>query len=149
MSSSQRPILDAQDDGVPLEPPVAPFAGRRTPTSPAGSLRTVTPPLSIAHSLTTNTLSGSYLPSKFPEPRSLHQRRGKGVRSAYPKLGGGREAFGSKEARMPEEKDEDYDGVDVSRAQWKDPGPLRWNRFKWTLFCTNIMVRILVILCLA
>lgn len=50
---------------------------------------------------------------------------------------------------MPEEKDEDYDGVDVSRAQWKDPGPLRWNRFKWTLFCTNIMVRILVILCLA
>ncbi|KAL5522319.1 hypothetical protein ACEPAF_2176 [Sanghuangporus sanghuang] len=144
MASSQRPILEAQDDNIPLEPPVVPFAGSRTPASPAGSLRTVTPPVSVAHSSTSNSLSGNFLPSKFPAPQSLYQRKAKGIinSSTQSKQGGGREAFGSKEARMPEEKDDDYDGVDFSRRNWKASAPLRWNRFKWTLFWTNFIVSV-------
>ena len=57
-----------------------------------------------------------------------------------PKTGGGREAFKSNESRMPGENDDDYDGVDVRRrGNWKPR--LRWNRFKWILFLTNVVVR--------
>lgn len=57
---------------------------------------------------------------------------------ALPKQAGGREAFKSGEAYMPGEKDEDYDGVDVSRRTWKSK--LRWDRFKCILFCANLVV---------
>lgn len=64
-----------------------------------------------------------------------------------PKRGGGREAFRSGEARMPGEGDEDYDGMDDMDGGWfggKEGGRtrprMRWNRFKWILFLSNIIV---------
>lgn len=61
-----------------------------------------------------------------------------------PKRGGGREAFKSGEARMPGEQDDDYDGINSGWFGGKDGGRtkprMRWNRFKWILFISNIVV---------
>jgi len=61
-----------------------------------------------------------------------------------PKRGGGREAFKSGEARMPGEGDDDYDGVNsgwFGGAAGGRPKPrMRWNRFKWILFVSNILL---------
>ncbi|EJD00657.1 uncharacterized protein FOMMEDRAFT_136097 [Fomitiporia mediterranea MF3/22] len=98
-------------------------------------------------STTNNSLSVNFFPSKFSypflSPGGMYKRKGKGGKggaAVIPKQGGGREAFKSGEARMPGEKDEDYDGVDMTRGTWKSK--LRWNRFKWILFCTNLLVSI-------
>lgn len=72
----------------------------------------------------------------------MHKRKGKGVLESaeVPKRGGGREAFRTGESRMPGAGDEDYDGVMPRRAGKTKPR-LRWNRFKWTLFAANTLVR--------
>lgn len=142
LADSQRHILD---------PPNAPFAN--TISSNNGSLSRSAASSALALGLNTaspgsdtNSLSVNYFPSKFgraPSP-SLHKRRnGKNdddPNSNVPKSGGGREAFRSNEARMPAENDDDYDGVDVHRAGATWTPRLRWNRFKWILFLTNIIV---------
>ncbi|KAG2337070.1 hypothetical protein BDR05DRAFT_1005316 [Suillus weaverae] len=58
------------------------------------------------------------------------------------KRGSGREAFKSREARMPAEGDEDYDGITGRWFGGKEGGHTRprmhWNRFKWALFIANL-----------
>ena len=68
------------------------------------------------------SLMVNYLPSKFSA--SLVSRKGdKGIEPHLPKSGGGVEAFRSGESRMGDRR-------------------LRWNKFKWILFCTNFCVRL-------
>jgi len=91
------------------------------------------------------SLSINYLPSKFSN--TITKRRGgkKGDGDyMMPKQGGGREAFRSNESRMPGDGDDDYDGVS---SGWfgkggKARGKLRWNRFKWILFVSNLCLTI-------
>lgn len=108
------------------------------------------------------SLSVNYLPHKFSNPllSSAGQRRrrpysdtkSRGTRpgAGVPKMGGGVDAFRRGEARMggPED-DEDIGRVveNGSNPQWdkkspKSQGPTkpRWNKFKWTLFFTNLLV---------
>jgi hypothetical protein len=118
----------------PLEPPNRQFGGLTTPSY--SSLNSSSKDLS---------LSVNYLPAKFSRPHSpgVHQRR-KGEKDPddfIPKQGGGREAFRSNEARMPGAGDDDYDGVTGSwRGKHGPKGRLRWNKFKWVLFCANLLV---------
>ncbi|KAI0064053.1 hypothetical protein BV25DRAFT_1933706 [Artomyces pyxidatus] len=123
-----------------LEPPNAPFASSASVRS--GSPRTESPLLGD----TPLSLSVNYLPSKFSDAvlyNGLKRRNGKGSPLGVPKRGGGREAFKSGEARMPGEGDEDYDGVQSSwfskGAGGRTPPRLRWNRFKWILFVSNLL----------
>jgi hypothetical protein len=125
-----------------LEPPTLPFASNLSIPSGADSPFLGTP--------STHSLSINYLPSKFSDAvlYSGLKNRGKGSHLG-PKRGGGREAFRSGEARMPGEGDEDYDGVQGSLFG-KEGGHtqprLRWNKFKWALFFSNIFVSILYLL---
>lgn len=75
---------------------------------------------------TTNlSLSVNYLPSKFSEFRN--RKLGKcDDEPNLPKTGGGLLAFKINEARMSQGE-----------------GRLRWNKFKWILFGTNILVWLL------
>jgi hypothetical protein len=89
--------------------------------------------------------SVNYLPSKFSDAVLYNgiKNRGRGSQLG-PKRGGGREAFRSGESRMPGEGDEDYDGVQGSFfGKGKEGGRtrprLRWNRFKWSLFLSNLL----------
>jgi hypothetical protein len=112
------------------------------------------------------SLTVNYLPSKFSNPQLVQRRRrphrsskgrgdltpGAGV---MPKMGGGVEAFRSGEARMSgvnDDDDDDHHGVeDGSSAGWakKSPrhGKPRWNKFKWTLFFTNLIASALLPSC--
>ncbi|KAF8957828.1 hypothetical protein BDZ97DRAFT_1593524, partial [Flammula alnicola] len=107
------------------------------------------------------SLSVNYLPTKFSQPRlasggQRHRRpHGKKRRDLspgaglVPKMGGGVDAFRSGEARMggPEDDDEDEraeDGGGKPRfgkgTPKKTNRKLRWNKFKWTLFFTNLLL---------
>lgn len=91
------------------------------------------------------TLLSRLYGSKSPGSNSDHGGVSKRLRARMPKRGGGREAFREHEARMPDEGDEDYDGVEVSkdgRRQWWKiwMAGMHWNRFKWTLLGTNFIV---------
>ena len=123
-------------DQFRLDPPHAPFSS----ASAQGSLRSLTPPVSIKDNV---SLTVNYLPAKFSRPHSpgIHQRKGKGALDAadVPKRGGGREAFRRGEARMPGEGDEDYDGV-MPRQGGQTKPKLRWTKFKWVLFFSNTFV---------
>ncbi|KIK19622.1 hypothetical protein PISMIDRAFT_682940, partial [Pisolithus microcarpus 441] len=89
------------------------------------------------------SLSVNYLPSKFSSgilsPGAT--RRKHGVDISVPKRGGGREAFKASEPRMPDDGDEDYDGVSGDWFGGKEGGRtrprMRWNKFKWSLFVAN------------
>lgn len=127
-----------------LEVPQVPFAS-------ANSLRSNTPlnpppPLS-----TSPSLSANYLPTKFSDSLLYNGFRRRNLKTAppgIPKRGGGREAFKQGEARMPGANDEDYDGVQsgwFGKDGGKTPMRLRWNRFKWTLFCSIVLVRLFII----
>jgi len=87
------------------------------------------------------SLTINYLPSKFSRPHSpgMYKRRGKVDDEDVPKRGGGREAFRQGEARMPGPGDEDYDGVMPSQDGKAKP-LMRWNHFKWVIFCTNLLL---------
>ncbi|KAI0251452.1 hypothetical protein BJV78DRAFT_1211721 [Lactifluus subvellereus] len=120
-----------------LEPPTAPFSSNPflSPVSP----RTESPLLGDP----ALSLSVNYLPTKFSDA-VLHnglKNRGRGFQPG-PKRGGGREAFRSGEARMPGDGDEDYDGLQGSffgKEGGRTRPRLRWNRFKWTLFFSNLL----------
>jgi len=122
-----------------LEPPTLPFAPHNSARL-SSSPRTESPLLrpSSVHSLSIN-----YLPSKFSDAVLYNgiKNRGKTV-NLGPKRGGGREAFRSGEARMPGEGDEDYDGVQGSffgKEGGRTRPRLRWNKFKWALFVSNLL----------
>ena len=144
---------------APLEPPTVPFA--TSSGSPRGSQLSLGSRLSFGSRGNESpllqrtdsspvSLSVNYLPSKFSTalvtPGVGRRRKSKNVDSALPKRGGGREAFKSGEARMPGEQDDDYDGINSGWFGGKDGGRtgprMRWNRFKWTLFFSNILVSI-------
>lgn len=143
-AGSTRHML-ADSTGGPLDPPSIPFAGSGGAGGPAragsdaGNL-----------SLTVNYLPAKFSTSLLSPGGSLTRKRknGKnGIDPVMPKRGGGVEAFRSGEARMAGQNDEDYDGV---QSNWfggtkeggaTPPKRLRWNRFKWILFVSNIIVR--------
>jgi len=88
--------------------------------------------------------SVNYLPTKFSDAVLYNglKNRGKGNQLG-PKRGGGREAFRSGEARMPGEGDDDYDGVQgglFGKEGGRTRPRLRWNKFKWSLFLSNLLV---------
>jgi hypothetical protein len=120
-----------------LEPPT-PFTSN--PFAP--SLSRTESPLLGDPSL---SLSVNYLPTKFSDAVLYNglKNRDRGFQPG-PKRGGGREAFRSGEARMPGDGDEDYDGLQGGIFGKKEGGRtrprLRWNRFKWTLFFSNLLV---------
>ncbi|KAJ7666517.1 hypothetical protein B0H17DRAFT_1162506 [Mycena rosella] len=128
-----------------LDPPHAPFAE----PSLAGSSRGSSPLGAPALDGSTVSLTVNYLPSKFPTlsgtgPRK--RRNGKGIDSMMPR-GGGVDAFRSGEARMPAQGDEDYDGVNVDSGWFSGKGAkggrkLRWNKFKWILFFSTIVLSV-------
>lgn len=75
------------------------------------------------------SLSINYLPSKFSVPLAkvgLRKRKGDTAEPELPKQGGGMNVFREGEARMP------------SGGTGKS---MRWTRFKWILFGTNLLVR--------
>jgi hypothetical protein len=121
-----------------LEPPTAPFTSN--PSLPFVSPRTESPLLGDA----SLSLSVNYLPTKFSDAVLYNglKNRSRGFQPG-PKRGGGREAFRSGEARMPGDGDEDYDGLQGSlfgKEGGRTRPRLRWNRFKWTLFFSNLLV---------
>ncbi|KAG1782273.1 hypothetical protein EV702DRAFT_1176592 [Suillus placidus] len=122
-----------------LEPPTPLFADEpsSTPASPHTD-RTILP----------KDISLSYLPNKFSSPTPRRRKPGK-TNDDHPvmhKRGGGREAFKSREPRMPAEGDEDYDGITGRWFGGKEGGHTRprmhWNRFKWALFIANLALSV-------
>ncbi|CAA7262733.1 unnamed protein product [Cyclocybe aegerita] len=100
-----------------LEPPSAPFAGKRTPDS-----------LTLSSGKGSNlSLSVNYIPNKFSasivSPVGARFRGAKSNGPSLPKRGGGLDAFKSNEARMPQGRNR-----------------LRWNKFKWILLATNTLL---------
>ena len=121
-----------------LDPPNPPFVSNASMRS--SSPRNDSPLLGEA----TLSRSVNYLPTKFSDAVLYNglKNRGKGSQLG-PKRGGGREAFRSGEARMPGEGDEDYDGVQgglFGKEGGRTPPRLRWNKFKWSLFFSNLLV---------
>ena len=130
--------------------------GSETPSCDPSASSSAGKPISVAGETSNEGVKKrrSTLPrlTKGPEP-DVSNGEG-GMRRRAPKRGGGREAFRVHEARMPDEGDEDYDGVDLDSSKgdqgtwWRIWGSgMRWNRFKWTLFATNMLVRAFLILC--
>ncbi|KAH9984078.1 hypothetical protein BJV74DRAFT_848825 [Russula compacta] len=112
------------------QPPIPPF-----PTNASQS--------ALLQLQSTASLSVNYLPTKFSDAVLYNglKNRGKHFHPG-PKRGGGREAFRSGEARMPGEGDEDHDGLQGSpfgKEGGRTRPRLRWNKFKWTLFLSNLL----------
>lgn len=142
-SPSTRYILT--DMNSPLDPPSAPFAG-----SSQASINRNNPYAGNNDNTSSSNISltVNYLPSKFsstllsPGPR---KRKGNSKRFdiGVPKRGGGVEAFRNGAARIPGAGDEDEDvssGWFTGKEGRKTKQKLRWNKFKWTLFISNILV---------
>lgn len=120
------------------------------PLAPAPADTTNSRPLSDAATVATSnsSLAANYLPTKFTGPRKRvkaeKEKARERERVEMRKEGGGREAFGRDEARMPGVSDEDYDGVeDVNINLFKHgrrTRTLRWNKFKWTLLLANVVL---------
>ncbi|KZT02079.1 uncharacterized protein LAESUDRAFT_794680 [Laetiporus sulphureus 93-53] len=129
-------------DGPVLEPPNPQLQSRST--SPGTLESKQENP--IAGSDHRTSLSINYLPSKFsktvlsggPKRRKVW----KSTEIMLPKRGGGREAFRSDEARMPDGGDDDYNGIVLRSNEGGRKSKPRWNRFKWALFLTNILFTI-------
>ncbi|PIL31047.1 hypothetical protein GSI_05743 [Ganoderma sinense ZZ0214-1] len=121
-------------------------SGLDPPTLPYGSYRSMSPkndtPL-MGGDGKGASLSVNYLPSKFSAnilSGGMKRRKGKGGNPIpIPKTGGGREAFRANESRMAGDGDDEYDGVSFGQAR---KGRLRWNRFKWVLFVSNLVFSI-------
>ncbi|KAI0937483.1 hypothetical protein AcV5_005385 [Taiwanofungus camphoratus] len=132
--------MDQNPEDYPLEPPKPPFRSRASSvasnnanTAVSSDAKEIPPSLSV-----------NYLPSKFSNTMlsggPKRRKFWKSTEIALPKRGGGREAFRKNEPRMPGDGDEDYDGVTFSpREGGRTRQKLRWNRFKWTLFVSNII----------
>nr|GAT46152.1 predicted protein [Mycena chlorophos] len=132
---SQAPLVAHAEMPSRLDPPNLPFA-----QGAGSSSRGSSPGPQFDGS--TVSLTVNYLPSKLPALSSgVRRRSGKGamVQSMYRKQGGGVDAFRSGEARMPYANDDDYDGVNGGLFG-KGRRRARWNKFKWTLFFSNILL---------
>lgn len=140
---STRHIVD--DTETPLDPPSAPFTSTALGVNASGSS------ISSAHNSGEVSLTVNYLPTKFSSSmlsgggarKRKSGKKGDLINPILPKHGGGVEAFRSGEARMPGQGDDDYDGMwydGTSEKTGLAKKKLRWNKFKWTLFLTNIMV---------
>lgn len=131
---SEYPPQSPRSPTEPLNPPSAPFAH-----SSGNSLRSMSPVPAPSEASGPVSLSVNYLPSKFSQPG--FRKRGK-PHSEQPLIprGGGREAFRSDADRMPTEGDEDYDGMQGPIFGKQGKRKLKWNRFKWQLFCANVLV---------
>ena len=138
-----------------------------SPFSSPSRSRNASPPPGASHAQASGdssvSLTVNYLPTKFSNPTlaSTGARRrnrlalGKGRRDSspgagiVPKMGGGIEAFRSGESRIggPGDEDDENEVEDGSSGRWFQKGTgkkghktLRWNRFKWALLCSNIVV---------
>lgn len=154
-----------------LEPPMPSFmagadnvnnSGNNSNTSSRGGSPTLLP----SHTVNVNdrlssenssvSLTVNYLPSKFPSSilNAGGARRRKRKKDemqpslGIPKVGGGVDAFRHGEARMAIEGDEDYDGIQLQGRLFGQTSieegkkrKMRWNKFKWALFITNLSVR--------
>jgi len=115
-AGSTRHILsDMNDHDAFLEPPSMPFAGSASlPRTP------------IKASASNVSLSVNYQPTKFSPiipPGGIRKRKGgDDVEPVIPKQGGGVDVFRAGEARMPGGKF------------------MRWTKFKWILFITNLFL---------
>ncbi|CAE6509880.1 unnamed protein product [Rhizoctonia solani] len=129
--------------GNELAPPNAPFAGGKRQSFV--STTSASPSASQKNFRDSASLSINYVPAKFSRPHSpgIHNR--KGAKAGEPKRGGGLDAFGQGHNRMADRDDDDYEGVQFGTGPgWsstKKPR-LRWNRFKWILFCLNVCLTI-------
>ncbi|KIK69796.1 hypothetical protein GYMLUDRAFT_524373 [Collybiopsis luxurians FD-317 M1] len=144
-TSSSTALMLVQDNAshpdLLLQPPVAPFA--LSAPSRSGSRD------SEENGAANLSLTVNYVPSKFSgallSPTGPRRRKPTvtGVGATGIPRGGGTDAFRSGEARMPDNNDDDYDGVNIARTGWfskKERGSnrkLRWNMFKTILFFTN------------
>lgn len=88
------------------------------------------------------SLTVNYLPSKFSssmlDPQGPRRRKGKASEFGelgIPKQGGGVEAFRSGANRIPGREDED-EWTSNSKRRRK----MKWTKFKWILFFSNILV---------
>lgn len=121
--------------------------GAAQPDTPSNlqNINIPTPGLQLANKASGVSLSANYIPHKFSDAMLSGpiRRRKVDLGPNIPKVGGGIEAFRSGEARMPGESDEDYDGVQSGWFGNKDRTTgrrMRWTRFKWILFFSNILV---------
>ncbi|KAL0957011.1 hypothetical protein HGRIS_003112 [Hohenbuehelia grisea] len=136
------------DMNTPLDPPTAPFAAGGSSSSTISREGSPFRPGSENGADSNVSLSVNYLPSKFSNALltggARKRKGGKGIDPSLPKMGGGVEAFRHGEARMPGENDEDYDGVTSGWFGGKEGGrtkpKMRWNKFKWLLFCANLLL---------
>ena len=138
-----------------------------SPFSSPSRSRNASPPPGIGHGQasgdSTVSLTVNYLPNKFSNPtlasagarRRNRMAMAKGRRDLspgegiVPKMGGGIDAFRSGESRIggPGDEDDEMEVEDGSGSRRFQKGTrekghkkLRWNRFKWVLFCTNLTV---------
>ncbi|PFH45332.1 hypothetical protein AMATHDRAFT_71807 [Amanita thiersii Skay4041] len=152
----------------PLDPPSAPFThhspisrdgspapfGSSDEGGPNGSRYPFKSPSREASQL---SLTVNYLPKKFSSSMlnagaRKRKNAGKGDNSdvnlgpKMPKTGGGVEAFRSGEARIPGQHDEDDDATLMMAAagagRLQPKRKLKWNRFKWILFFSNLLFMI-------
>ncbi|RDX44250.1 hypothetical protein OH76DRAFT_1359835 [Lentinus brumalis] len=142
-ASTRYMLAGMNNNSSGLDPPNIPYGSR------ASSFRSMSPkndtPLMDSKGMPTS-LSVNYLPSKFSShvlTGGMKRRKGKGADGIpIPKRGGGREAFRANESRMPGDGDDDYDGVNFGQGGGARKGRLRWNRFKWVLFLSNLVFSI-------
>jgi len=120
------------------------------------------PETSLPRTESNVSLSVNYIPSKFSNPmlatgpqrrrNRMSYQKGKGDldpgAGVMPKMGGGLDAFRRGEARMGGDDDDEADndnprwvGTATKPPAPKSSGRLKWNKFKWTLFFTNLLVR--------
>ncbi|KAK7449217.1 hypothetical protein VKT23_013362 [Stygiomarasmius scandens] len=154
---------------IPLEPPHAPFAQERPPSSNSRERddNFLLPPNQNLNRLSRDSsnisLTVNYIPQKFPStilaPSNPRRRRPTGKVPHTPegvnpfaKRGGGVDAFNRSEARIADHADEDYDGVQEFGALGlgrvsspMTPGKvkvrkMKWNKFKVVLFITNTLL---------
>lgn len=135
--------MPSNNDYRSTSPQPASSDDHRTGTSPysEGSYENTPPvvrPGSVTGASTPVSLSQHYLPQKFAPLTNVRRRR-PGRKITVPKYGGGRDAFRSGEARMPDANDEDYDGVMDGP---KKGSSMKWTRFKWVLFVANLLLTI-------
>jgi hypothetical protein len=118
LADSRQPSYASLSPSKPGGGGDAPLLGPSRPESPAASL------------------SQHYMPQKFAPLSNIRKR----THYAVPKRGGGREAFSAGASRMPDARDEDYDGVQFGAAAGSGKSRMGWNRFKWILFFANTIV---------
>ncbi|KAF8621731.1 hypothetical protein AX15_007531 [Amanita polypyramis BW_CC] len=149
-AASTRHILSDMNPSH-LEPPHAPFISPTRSGSRNSSLGSNSPSVPLSRESSSISLTVNYLPKKFSSTmlnagnprRRKNAGVGKDIGAGFPKRGGGVEAFRSGESRMPNPGDDDDASTGwLSAGKKKKKKKLRWNRFKWTLFFTNLILTI-------